>query len=607
MKQLDQLVERRVLAPIDARFGGFLVRHVPAELAPHERDTVGIAGALLSAERARGHSCIDLSSVAGTLPWGADAADAMLPGLDACRGILTQSALCGDGAEPSPLVLDGTRLYLYRYHAAEVRLARAVRERVSVTPSTGAAGSSVVSLFRALFPTADGATDWQAVAAASALRGRLSIITGGPGTGKTTTAAKILALLLQQDATLRISLAAPTGRAAARLAESIAIGASTLPVDDVVRDRLPRDGRTLHKLLGYRPLNDTFAHGIENPLADDVIVVDEASMVDLLMMDALFAALRPTARIILLGDPDQLASVDTGYVLGDLVRAADASGPEHGASLATWYERLSGTRLASSESATSLRDAVVHLSRSYRFEQHPGIGSLADAVRAGEAGAALSVLDSDQHGDVSRLDSVASTEALLEPIRPSLERYLDARTPEEALAALSEFRVLCALRDGQRGVAGINEAIEWWLRARGVPTRARWYDGRPVLVTTNDQNTGLSNGDVGVTFTGSDGRKLVYFADGSGGVRAISPARLPDHETAWAMTVHKAQGSEFTHVLLVLPTEDARVLTRELLYTAVTRARASVTVVGSASIVESTVGRSTTRMSGLMDRVLVDI
>lgn len=605
MKQLDVLAERGVLAPIDARFGGFLVRHLPTSLAPHERDAVGIAGALLSAERARGHSCIDLTALAGMSPWGAHGDGAVLPDLAACRSILQRSALCGDGVDPSAFVLDGTRLYLYRYHAAEQRLARAVRTRIHASGASGAPDAAVVSLFRVLFPgTTDGATDWQGVAASSALRSRLSIITGSPGTGKTTTAAKILALLLQQDPTLRISLSAPTGKAAARLAESIGDGAATLPVSDTIRARLPRDGRTLHRLLDYQPWDDCFACGADNPLADDVIVVDEASMIDLLMMDALFAAVRPGARIILLGDPDQLASVDTGYVLGDLCRAADACGATHGAALATWYEALSGDRIPSDTSATPLRDAVVRLRRSYRFEAHPGIGALADAVRTGDVGQVLAVLDGDTHGDVSRCDPIDSVDELLAPILPSLERYLAASTPEDALRALGEFRVLCALREGAHGVAGLNEAIEWWLRGRGVHTRARWYDGRPVLVTANDAATRLFNGDVGVTFTGSDGRRLVYFPDAAGGVRGVTPARLPGHETAWAMTVHKSQGSEFTHVVLVLPGDDTAVLTRELLYTAVTRARESVRVVGSTSAVEAAVRRTTTRASGLTERVL---
>ncbi len=605
MKQLDMLAEHGVLAPIDAQFGGFLVRHLPMSLTPDEQDTVGIAGALLSAERTRGHSCIDLAALAGASPWGAHDDRATLPNFDTCRSIFERSTLCGDGIQPSALVLEGTRLYLYRYHAAEQRLARAVRTRIDASGAHDGPTAATVSLFRTLFPRiGEAGTDWQAVSAASALGHRLSIITGGPGTGKTTTAAKILALLLQREPTLRIAIAAPTGKAAARLAESITISATTSEIDDAIRNRLPREGRTLHRLLGYQPWDDCYARNAGNPLADDVIVVDEASMVDLLMMDALFAALRPGARIILLGDPDQLASVDTGYVLGDLCHAADVCGDTHGVALASLYAELSGEHIPSSAAAIPLRDAVVRLRRSYRFEAHPGIGALADAVQSGDASKTIAVLDDGAHGDVSRCDFVESLDALLAPILPSIERYLSASTPNDALRALGEFRVLCTVREGAHGVTGLNQAIEWWLRERGVPTHARWYDGRPVLVTANDPANGLFNGDVGVTFTADDGRRLVYFPDSAGGVRSVSPARLPEHETAWAITVHKSQGSEFAHVLLILPGDDAAVLTRELLYTAVTRARESVRIVGSVSAIEAAVHRSTTRASGLAERVL---
>ncbi|MEO7041192.1 MAG: exodeoxyribonuclease V subunit alpha [Gemmatimonadaceae bacterium] len=604
MKQLDILAERGLLAPIDAKFGGFLVRQLPSAFAQNERDAIGIAGALLSAERARGHSCIDLAAHAGTNPWGTHVDGVALPDLNTCRSIFERSALCGNGTKPSALVLDGTQLYLYRYHAAEQRLARAVRTRVDTNIAQGSPSVATVTLFRKLFPReTEGSTDWQAVAAASALLNRLSIITGGPGTGKTTTAARILALLLQQDPSLRIALAAPTGKAAARLAESITNGAATLAIDDATRSALPREARTLHRLLGYRPWDECFASNVENPLADDVIVVDEASMVDLLMMDSLFAALRPSARIILLGDPDQLASVDTGYVLGDLCRAAGAGGEMHGTPLAALYAELADESIPSSPDATPFRDAVVRLERSYRFEAHPGIGALADAVRAGDAGDVISVLDDGAHGDVSRRERIESIDVLLAPILTSLDAYLGARTPEEALRVLGEFRVLCAVREGTHGVAGLNRAIEWWLQQRGLQTRARWYNRRPVLITANDSANVLFNGDMGVTFTTDDGRTLVYFPDGAGGVRDVAPARLPEHETAWAMTVHKSQGSEFAHVVLVLPTDDAPVLTRELLYTAVTRARESVRIVGSASVIEATVRRSTTRASGLAARV----
>ena len=366
---------------------------------------------------------------------------------------------------------------------------------------------------------------------------------------------------------------------------------------------MPATGRTLHRLLRYRPGNDTFAHGAGAPLAEDVVIVDEASMVDVLLMDALFAALRPKARLILLGDRDQLASVDTGYVLGDLCRAAESCGSAHGEGLARWFRALSGSTLESSPDATPERDAVVRLVKSYRFEKQPGIGALADSIRNGSASGALRVLSDASHADATRREATHSATELLAPMASAVDDYLAAETPEQALDRFDAFRVLCALRDGRTGVAGLNEQIERWLRSRGIPTRARWYEGRPVLVTANDQTTGLFNGDVGVT-TISGGRARVWFRDAAGRPRAVAPARLPAHETAWAMTVHKSQGSEFGQVVLVLPQDDTRVLTRELLYTGVTRARTSVDIIGDAELLRVAIERATVRASGLAARLM---
>jgi exodeoxyribonuclease V alpha subunit len=603
MKQLHALAAEGFLAPIDVELGSLLARRAAVSLDDvADVQTVALAGALLSAERGRGHSCLDLAAIAGQTH-GGDGMGVALPDLERCRSALQRSGLCADGAEPSPLVLEGERLYLYRFHAAERRLAEAVRARIGEQAASPAdVSEETTTLFRACFDVGAGKpTDWQAVAAAAALRNRLSVITGGPGTGKTYTVARVLALLLSRDPSLRIVVAAPTGKAAARLAEALREGAAKLPIPDGIREAIPRDGQTLHRLLGYQPWADRFTHGPGHPLAEDVIVVDEASMVDLLMMDAVFAASRPTARVILLGDQDQLASVDTGYVLGDICRAADACGAAHGAGFGAWYERLSGQRLEEVGDAPPLRDAVVRLRRSFRFEKQPGIGALAESIRAGEAGDALAVLASDAHPDVSRREPVRRVSDLLESVMPEIEAYFAASTPEEALKQLGAFRVLCALRDGPHGVTGLNDAIERWLRQRGFIARSQWYDRRPVLVTANDHGTGLYNGDVGVTFH-ENGSTLVYFPVRDG-VRGFAPARVPAHATAWAMTVHKSQGSEFDRVLLVLPEDDSRVLTRELLYTGVTRARKAVTLFGSPVIIRAATARTTVRASGLAARL----
>jgi exodeoxyribonuclease V alpha subunit len=605
VKALAPLVSAGELTAIDAEFGGLLARRAAASLSGIEETRfVGLAAALLSAERARGNSCLELRSLAGiSAPWN-DGIGAALPDLDSWRALLLRSGVCGDGRVLAPMVIEGGRLYLYRYHAAECRLAEAIRARARQPRVEHEPAASTCALFKKLFPpTAEAGTDWQAVAAATALRGALTVVTGGPGTGKTTTVARILALLLHENPALQVALAAPTGKAAARLVESIRDNAASLPVDDAIRRRMPTTGRTLHRLLGYRPWNDTFAHGADAPLAEDVVIVDEASMVDVLMMDALFAALRPKTRLILLGDRDQLASVEAGYVLGDICRAAESCGDAPGAGVARWYGALSGRTLEASANATSERDAVVRLVKSYRFERQPGIGTLAECVRRGNATGALAALADPARADATRRDATRSAAELLAPVSSAVNDYLAAETPEQALERFEAFRVLCALREGPAGVSGLNDQIERWLRARGVPTRARWYEGRPILVTANDQATGLFNGDVGVT-TISGGQARVWFRDGAGRPRSVAPARLPAHETAWAMTVHKAQGSEFGQVVLVLPDDDTRLLTRELLYTGVTRARTSVDIVGDPDLLRVAVERATVRASGLAARLM---
>ncbi len=603
MKRMALLVDSGDLEPIDAEFGKLLARRAAA--SPGDVDDVrfvGLAGAVLSAERARGNSCLEIDALASTVASWKDVIGPSLPNAESWRAVLTRSGLCGDGESPSPLVLDGTKLYLYRYHAAERRLAEAIGARIDVAREK-APSAKTIALFRRLFDApADGPTDWQAVAATAALRGGLTVITGGPGTGKTTTVARILALLLHEEPELRIALAAPTGKAAQRLGEAIHAGIADLPLDDALRARIPVDGKTLHRLLGYRPWNDEYAYGPDHQLGEDVIIVDEASMVDILMMDALFAAARPSARVILLGDRDQLASVDTGYVLGDLCLAADRAGTGPGERLSRAYELISGRHLESGSSAPPLRESVVRLSRSYRFDTQPGIGALAEAIRDGRSAAALDVLADESLNGVTRREPARAVADLLATVTPLIDEFLASCGADEALERFAAFRVLCALREGSAGVAGLNDRIEGWLRSRGVPTRARWYHGKPVLVTANDAATGLYNGDVGITVV-EDGQARVWFRDGAGRPRAIAPARLPAHETAWSMTVHKSQGSEFGHVILVLPEEDNRVLTRELLYTGVTRARTCVEIIGSAEMFRRGVERTVARTSGLADRL----
>ena len=596
---------------IDTAFARFIGRLAAPSLNDAERTQLTRLATLVSILRTEGHSCLALTEVANqTITIDADTTW-RCPPLDACLALLQRAggASFPEGPATTPLVVDGSRVYLRRYHAAERRVAAAISARTGAhVPALSAdALSQLAPLFRSLFPGAATRIDWQALAATAALLCPLVVVTGGPGTGKTTVAARLLALLLTQHPEARVALAAPSGRAAARLAESMAQAVAREALPEVVRRALPTEGRTLHRLLGYFPPTDRFRYTADFPLTEDIVLVDEASMVDVLMMDAILSALKPTARLIILGDPDQLASVDTGFVLGDLVEAAGARCPEaatrHGALLVSTYQQLAGADHPPLVSAQvpPLRDAVVRLHHSWRFGQRPGIGGVAAAASLGDADGVMAALQRPEWTDAQLLSPNTGGDRLVAALEGPLAEYLAADTPEGALQALARFRVLCAVREGPQGVAGVTATVERWLGRRGHST-VGWYDHRPVLVTANDEVTGLTNGDVGVTLH-VEGVPIVFFADPGGGVRRFAPARLPAVETAWAMTVHKAQGSEFDHVLVVLPDEPVRNLTRELVYTAVTRARESVTIAGSGDVLRSAVSRGTTRHSGLAERL----
>ncbi|MDB5934545.1 MAG: recD, partial [Massilia sp.] len=454
---------------------------------------------------------------------------------------------------------------------------------------------------------------------AMALRGRVAIITGGPGTGKTYTVARLLALLfaVAPDAgALRIALAAPTGKAAARLKQSIDKALSELA--DKVGDALPlreltaRMGaaRTLHSLLGARPDTRAFAHNQGNPLDVDVLIVDEASMVHLEMMASLLDALPAGATLVLLGDKDQLASVEAGAVLGDLCHDAQAGGYD-AATLAYALEAAGETIPAEfAGAAGALAQQTVMLRHSRRFSGP--IGQLALAVNAGEVARAEEVLRSG--GDAVRWIEHAQQQHVLllalDGYRPYLEllREGDAAGHDDwarsVLQSFESFRLLCAVREGEWGVTGLNAAIEQRLEtARLIRRRGEWYVGRPVMVTRNDYGTGVFNGDIGLTLADPARPESlrVYFLEGDK-VRSVLATRLRHVETAYAMTVHKSQGSEFAHTVLVLPKSGGSVLARELVYTGITRASKVFTLVSPASaVLAEAIGRRTRRASGLRE------
>ncbi len=519
-----------------------------------EQPTLALAAALLSARVGAGDVCISLEMIR---------AEAAGYGLGDELATLTASPMLGKPGEQTPLILEADRLYLGRYWWYEQAVARALRERaVAIEPP-----AALEESLRRLFPGDDEGSGGQRAAAELAARRRLAIISGGPGTGKTHTVTAILALLSELSETpLRIALAAPTGKAAARLSESIRRAKPRIPCSDALRETIPEEARTLHRLLGLRPGRVEPRHNADNPLPVDLLVVDEASMIDLPMMARLLAALPPEARLILLGDKDQLASVEAGSVFADI------------------------------SAAEGLRDCVALLRHSYRFAGEEGIGRLAAAVNAGDARAALSLL----HGPSADVGLFRAQDGALESTALAHYRAIfEADDAETALASMERFRILCAVRGGPHGVERLNRRIE---RALG---RSGHYRGRPIMITRNDYAVGLFNGDIGILWPDAEagGALRAWFIRPDGSVQRLPPSRLPEHESAYAMTIHKSQGSEFDQVLLVLPDEESELLSRELLYTGITRARQGVVIRAGDALLERCIHGRTRRLSGLMDKL----
>src|SRR5579875_1046358 len=515
------------------------------------------------------------------------------------------------GASPRGLSREpGDRggLCLHRYWAYEHELAQDLAARAAAAEPVDEERLRA-DLARLFGPAGGDAVDWQRIATALAVLRRLCVISGGPGTGKTSIVVRILALLAAQaGGRLRAGLAAPTGKAAARLAEAVRTAKRRLALDAVVAAAIPEEAATIHRLLGPRSGSVSFRHDRANPLPLDVLVVDEASMVDLALMAKLVAALPPEARLVVLGDRDQLASVEAGAVLGDLCGPA----PGFSAAVAHRLTAVTGVPVpAAAGRRSALGDSIVLLDRSWRFGAESGIGRLAAAINRGDAAGALALLADGRCPDVGWRPISADgdfrpalEERALAGFEPYIARIGAGADPAAALAAFAAFRVLCAHRGGPAGAETLNRRLEARLRARWSGSgRSPWYPGRPVLVTENDYELRLFNGDVGIALPdpAAGGALRVAFEAADGAFRRVPPARLPAHEPAWAMTVHKSQGSEFDAVLLVLPAEPSRVMTRELLYTAVTRARRRVEVWGEAEQLRAAVERPLVRSSGLRD------
>jgi exodeoxyribonuclease V alpha subunit len=569
-----------------------------------DADALGLAAALVSRAAGSGDVCLDLNALQGRALAGPRAelhcppAGPWIAALRACPAV-------GRPGERRPLVLDeANRLYLHRYWEYEQRLASSLRTRAACL-AEGVDREALKAAIRRRFPDAPvTGVDWQAVAVAVSLLKRLTVITGGPGTGKTTTVKQILGVWAELNSSrpTRVLLAAPTGKAAARLKESLAPRPGLAPA-------AAHEVHTLHRLL--RPVAGTplFRHHRGQPLPVDLMIVDEVSMVDLALMAKLVDALPETARLVLIGDRNQLASVEAGSVLGDICGSAQ---PGFSAALREAILDATGQPVPPAEGASPLQDSIVELQVSHRFAAGSAIATLSRVVNAGDATGAIAILTRPGDGSVGWQPPPSDRDSAAGWQRRLAAGYADYRPlpdPAAMLRGIGRFKALCAHRRGAGGVEALNRLTERMLVRQGrirlpPPRSSPWYSGRPVLITQNDYRLGLFNGDIGVALSdGSGGSEdlAVFFQDASGGLRRCAPHRLPEHETVFAMTVHKSQGSEFDEVLLSLPEEDSPVLSRELIYTALTRARRRFTLVGRREVLAAAIERRIERTSGLRD------
>lgn len=618
MALLQALRQLQLIRPLDLQFARFIRTEALKDDNPSDDgERLPFIAALVSLQLGKGEVCLPLSDYHTLIDhWPIrlrEHAAGLLDGLSETR--LLAYSVISDGKDETPLVYSNGRLYLYRYWYYETQVAQTIQRLT--TPIDVAASTIKAGLKRLFVTPAVDETDWQQVAVAVALSRRFSVISGGPGTGKTTTVARLLSLYAelfsqrQQRAPL-IRLAAPTGKAAARLSESLGNAQQQLDMSTAVQAMIPDQAVTLHRLLGPRPDSKNFRHHRDNPLHLDLLVVDEASMIDLPMIFRLLDALPSHAQLVMIGDRDQLASVEAGSVLGDICawQQQEVSGElcYSPAQLDYLQEVCDLSVPPSLPGNNPVADALALLRKSFRFDENSGIGHLARAVNAGEGQRAVELLTADW----SDIDFVPLSESgyqqMVTDVASGYARYLElmrsGSDPKELLAAFNQIQLLAVVRQGVYGVEGLNLAIEAQLqKQRLIRVSGAWYSGRPVMITRNDYQLGLYNGDIGIAVEDADGKLRVWFELPDGEMKGVLPGRLPEHETVYAMTVHKSQGSEFDKVVMILPAEDSPLLTRELIYTGITRAKHRFVLHATVQALKTGSHRRTERASGLSWRL----
>ncbi|MAX52692.1 MAG: exodeoxyribonuclease V subunit alpha [Methylophaga sp.] len=571
MSDLLKLLQQHGLSELACQFAAYIDRKEQGM-----RPVVSITAALLSEAIAEGHVCLNLQQ----LPTFCQPLKSVLPEIvDDWMEILSLAKTVGQPGDYTPLILtEQGLLYLYRYYRDEQDVASLIQQRLQ--PVNDIDLEQLNEDLGRWTSVIEG-PDWQKIAVAVALSRQFAVISGGPGTGKTTIVLSMLNSLQQQSPELHIGLAAPTGKAAARLQQSI----STQHAYEV---------KTLHRLLGITEHNDQGSYHAERPLPLDVLIIDEASMIDISLMAKLMRALSPSARLILLGDSQQLASVESGAVLANL------SEGKQGQFTAEFSEQFPELEIPVTETSapSTLLNSFVRLQHSYRFDKDSTIGQLAKQVNDGDVLASLALLNPAASDIWYDTDEKQQQSRFLKGYQAFIDAVESKQTPQTVVEAFDSFRILAALKQGPQSVLSVNRLLMRLLAQRGWRTSLPFYAGRPIMITQNDYRQRLFNGDTGIILYDDSGQLRACFCFDEE-VRWVPINRLPAHETAFAMTVHKSQGSEFDSVSILLPDEISPILNRELLYTAITRAKQQVFILSKEGTLRHTIQTRHQRESGL--------
>ncbi|MBE0363281.1 exodeoxyribonuclease V alpha subunit [Pseudoalteromonas ulvae UL12] len=598
----NQLLEQEKITPLDVELAQLLVRN--------ESDPLFYIVLLLSNTNARQHTCLTLSEIDWHNPFNLSEPWSPFADTQSCINALMQHDAVG---EDKPLRLVEERLYFARYADYEATLAQSL---LAMTSRKIAIDKTALKTLLDQFFEPSAQIDWQKVACAMAVLNAFCVISGGPGTGKTTTVTKLLAILqsLYLSVPLSIKLVAPTGKAAARLSESIRDAKVKLGLSEQLANVIPEQAQTIHRLLGVIPQSNKYRHNKSNPLHLDVLIVDEASMVDLALMAKLVEALPSHARLILLGDKDQLTSVDTGNVLADICQDLQLGQPpaystEQVATLNQLCCQSGSEQLQSQPTTYKLADYIAFLQKSHRFNQHSGIGQLAKAVNSNDK-ALLAEIEKQGFAELTFYDLSTQYKAAIIRCAQAYSVYLDLiaqqAEPSAVHDAFLQYQLLAAVREGNYGVSKLNSEIEAQLARMGKITPShRHYVGMPLMISQNDYQLQLFNGDIGIIMPDQEGQLKAVFMGERGQARYFYPARLPAHEKVYAMTIHKSQGSEFAHTVMMLPPQQqAKIgVNRQLVYTGITRAKQYFDLVAQPQVLKMAMSKALTRSSGLYQRL----